>query len=241
MKTTCAVSVATLEAPRSEIDTFAFFRAIESFTPSPMKQTLRPSACSSLDVFRLVLRQDLGEVPVHAKTLGEPACRLFVVARDDGDMPGAARAEAGDHRRRLGALGRLQLQRAAERVVDADQHEGMALVMGDVHLAVDLVGRDDALVAQEAGAADPDLAALHLDGDPVADVVLQVVDLGRSRPSRGSLKRQVPGPSSTTRRIGKDRPSSSETQIESGARGTPQSAWTPPAGSARASFSPSSS
>ena len=42
-KTTCAVSVAIVEAPRSEIDTSAFLRAIESLIPSPTKQTLRPS------------------------------------------------------------------------------------------------------------------------------------------------------------------------------------------------------
>ena len=42
-KTMCAVSVAIDDAPRSEIETFAFFRAIESLIPSPTKQTLRPS------------------------------------------------------------------------------------------------------------------------------------------------------------------------------------------------------
>ena len=43
MKTMCAVSVAIDVAPRSEIETFAFFSAIESLMPSPTKQTLRPS------------------------------------------------------------------------------------------------------------------------------------------------------------------------------------------------------
>ena len=42
-KTMCAVSVAIDEAPRSEIETLAFFRAIESLMPSPTKQTLQPS------------------------------------------------------------------------------------------------------------------------------------------------------------------------------------------------------
>ena len=46
MKTMCAVSVAIDVAPRSEIETFAFFSAIESLMPSPTKQTLRPSFCS---------------------------------------------------------------------------------------------------------------------------------------------------------------------------------------------------
>jgi len=41
MKTICAVSVAMVEAPRSEIETFAFFKAIESLIPSPTKQTVR--------------------------------------------------------------------------------------------------------------------------------------------------------------------------------------------------------
>src|SRR5262249_20419146 len=42
-KTTWAVSVASEEAPRSEIETSAFFSAIESLIPSPTKQTVRPS------------------------------------------------------------------------------------------------------------------------------------------------------------------------------------------------------
>ena len=45
-KTMWAVSVAIDEAPRSEIETLAFFRAIESLMPSPTKQTLQPSCCS---------------------------------------------------------------------------------------------------------------------------------------------------------------------------------------------------
>src|SRR5271170_7434167 len=40
MKTICAVSVAMEEAPRREIETFAFFKAIESLIPSPTKQTV---------------------------------------------------------------------------------------------------------------------------------------------------------------------------------------------------------
>ena len=43
MKTMWAVSVAIDEAPRSEIETLAFFRAIESLMPSPTKQTFLPS------------------------------------------------------------------------------------------------------------------------------------------------------------------------------------------------------
>ena len=43
MKTMCAVSVAIDDAPRSEIDTLAFLRAIESLMPSPTKQTFLPS------------------------------------------------------------------------------------------------------------------------------------------------------------------------------------------------------
>ena len=43
MNTICAVSVAIDDAPRSEIDTLAFFRAIESLMPSPTKQTFLPS------------------------------------------------------------------------------------------------------------------------------------------------------------------------------------------------------
>ena len=43
-----AVSVAIVEAPRSEIETLARLRAIESLMPSPTKQTLRPSAWSLL-------------------------------------------------------------------------------------------------------------------------------------------------------------------------------------------------
>ena len=46
MNTTWAVSVAIEVAPRNEIETFAFFRAIASLTPSPTKQTFRPSCCS---------------------------------------------------------------------------------------------------------------------------------------------------------------------------------------------------
>ena len=62
------------------------------------------------------------------------------------------------------------------------------------------------------------------------------------RPSSALLDRQVPGPSSTTRRSGNVVPPSVETQSVSGARGTPQIASTPPAGSARpSSSSPSSS
>ena len=45
-KTIWAVSVAIVEAPRSEIDTLAFLSAIESLMPSPTKQTFRPSAWS---------------------------------------------------------------------------------------------------------------------------------------------------------------------------------------------------
>ena len=41
-----AVSVAMVEAPRSEIETLAFLRAIESLMPSPTKQTFLPSAYS---------------------------------------------------------------------------------------------------------------------------------------------------------------------------------------------------
>ncbi len=63
----CAVSVAIDEAPRSEIDTFAFLRAIESLMPSPTKQTLQPSFCSFCNVVRLVGRQHLGEVAVHSQ------------------------------------------------------------------------------------------------------------------------------------------------------------------------------
>jgi hypothetical protein len=43
MNTTCAVSVAIDVAPRKEIETFAFFKAMVSLMPSPTKQTLRPS------------------------------------------------------------------------------------------------------------------------------------------------------------------------------------------------------
>ena len=66
-KTMCAVSVAIDEAPRSEIDTLAFFRAIESLIPSPTKQTLQPFLLELLDVVGLVGGQDLGEVAVHAQ------------------------------------------------------------------------------------------------------------------------------------------------------------------------------
>ncbi len=45
-KMTWAVSVAMVDAPRSEIETSAFLSAIESLIPSPTKQTVRPSACS---------------------------------------------------------------------------------------------------------------------------------------------------------------------------------------------------
>ena len=38
--------VATVEAPASEIETCAFFMAIESLMPSPTKQMVWPSACS---------------------------------------------------------------------------------------------------------------------------------------------------------------------------------------------------
>ena len=47
MKTICAVSVAIVDAPRSEIETLAFLSAIESLMPSPTKQTVRPSFWSS--------------------------------------------------------------------------------------------------------------------------------------------------------------------------------------------------
>ena len=85
-KTMWAVSVAIEEAPRSEIETLAFFRAIESLIPSPTKQTLRPSFWSLLDVVGLVGRQDLGEVAVHAQLLGQLPGRRLVVARDDRDV-----------------------------------------------------------------------------------------------------------------------------------------------------------
>ena len=51
--------------PASEIETFAFFSAIESLIPSPTKQTLHPSFWSLLDVIGLVGGQHLGEVSVH--------------------------------------------------------------------------------------------------------------------------------------------------------------------------------
>src|SRR5208337_3461911 len=40
------IQVAIDEAPRNEIDTLAFLRAIESLIPSPTKQTFLPSFCS---------------------------------------------------------------------------------------------------------------------------------------------------------------------------------------------------
>ena len=65
MKTMCAVSVAIEVAPRSEIETFAFFRAIESLMPSPTKQTFRPSFWSFSTYSALSAGQHLGEIPVH--------------------------------------------------------------------------------------------------------------------------------------------------------------------------------
>ena len=53
MNTTCAVSVAIVEAPRNEIETLAFLSAIESLIPSPMKQTVLPSFCKSSTYFAL--------------------------------------------------------------------------------------------------------------------------------------------------------------------------------------------
>ena len=66
-KTTCAVSVAIVEAPRNEIDTSAFLRAIESLIPSPTKHTLRPSFWSRSTIAGLVGRQDLGKITVHSQ------------------------------------------------------------------------------------------------------------------------------------------------------------------------------
>ncbi|KJR41484.1 hypothetical protein MCHI_002621 [Candidatus Magnetoovum chiemensis] len=46
MKITWALSVAIVEAPLKETETSAFLRAIESFMPSPTKQTFLPIFCS---------------------------------------------------------------------------------------------------------------------------------------------------------------------------------------------------
>ena len=102
MNTTCAVSVAIEVAPRSEIETLAFFKCDRIIDAVADKADLAAFPLQFLDVVGLVGGQYLGEIAVHPELLGEPAGRRLVVARDDRDVLDAALAQALDDAADLG-------------------------------------------------------------------------------------------------------------------------------------------
>ena len=151
-----AVSVAIDEAPRSEIDTLAFFSAIESLMPSPDEADLAALVLELRDVVGLVGGQHLGEVAVHAQRLGELSGRGLVVARDDRDVLDPALAQAGDDLPDLGPDRRLQLDRAAQPVVHADHHHRVTLAVRLVEGLADFGRQLDPFHLHEPLAADAD-------------------------------------------------------------------------------------
>ena len=130
MNTICAVSVAIDEAPRSEIDTLAFFSAIESLIPSPTKQTFLAFLLQPLHVIGLVGGQDLGEVAVHPQRFGQLAGRGLVVAGDDREVLDPTLPQPLDDVADLGADGRVQLDGPADLAIDADHDHSMAFARG---------------------------------------------------------------------------------------------------------------
>ena len=79
-----------------------------------------------------------------------------MVARDDRDVLDPAVAQPLDDLADLGPDGRLELDRAAEAVVDADHHHRIALAMGLVEGLADLGRQRDPLHLHEPLAADAD-------------------------------------------------------------------------------------
>ena len=104
-----------------------------------------------------------------------------MVARDDRQVLDPPGTEPGDDLLHLGPDRRLQLQGAAELAVDADHHHRMAFEVRDFERLADLLRQLDPFHLHEPLAADPDGVPLDVDGDPVAHLVLGVVDLGSSR------------------------------------------------------------
>ena len=105
----------------------------------------------------------------------------------------------------LGPDRRLQLDRPAELVVDADHDHRVAFAVRLVERLADLRRQLDPLHLHEPLAADADGVPLDVDGDPVADLVLGVVDRRQRRgpaprPCGGSPGRSGGGTSARRRR-----------------------------------------
>ena len=162
-----------------------------SFTPSPAMATTRPSLRSFSTTALFCVRQHLGLHLGDAEPPGDGLRRRAVVAgqHDDADSFPRQRLQRG-RRRLLDRVGDGEDGRCL--AVDREEDGGGAVLAQPLGLAVER-GRVDAVLAQEAGIAQRELAALDRAQHALAGRRVETRDIGQRELALARPPRRWPG------------------------------------------------